>query len=172
MDWHRTHRSQDGKWRIPADSLAWQHIDSTWPYFEVEHCNLRLGLGTDNLNPFGLNSSSYSVWPVALVNYNLPPHMAIKKGHIMLALLIPGKYKLANMDVYLAPHVEELQLLWQGVQMEDMSMVASERVFQLRAILMWTMHDFPGFGQHLLSQRHIYPSHLRRLEKIQGYIYS
>jgi hypothetical protein len=34
--------------------------------------------------------------------------MAIKKGYIMLSLLIPRKYKLANMDVYLAPLVEEL----------------------------------------------------------------
>jgi hypothetical protein len=68
----------------------------------------------DGVNPFGLRSSSYSVWRVALVNYNLPPHMGIKKGHIMLAVLIPGKYKVTNMDVYLALLVEELQLLWEG----------------------------------------------------------
>jgi hypothetical protein len=43
------------------------------------------------------------------VNYNLPTQMAIKKGHIMLTLLIPGKYNVANVDVYLAPLVEELQ---------------------------------------------------------------
>jgi hypothetical protein len=91
MDWHLTHRSQDGKWRIPADSPAWQHIDSTWPEFRDELRYLRLGLGTYGVNPFGLRSSSYSIWPVMLVNYNLPPHMAIKKGHIMLSLLIPGK---------------------------------------------------------------------------------
>jgi hypothetical protein len=99
----------------------------------------------DGVNPFGLRSSSYSVWPVALVNYNLPPHMVIKKGHIMLALLIPRKYKVHNMDVYLAPLVEELQLLWEGVQMVDMSRSEADRQFWLRAILMWTMHDFPGF---------------------------
>jgi hypothetical protein len=39
----------------------------------------------------------------------------------MLVLLIPGKYKVTNMDVYLAPLVEELQLLWEGVRMVDMS---------------------------------------------------
>jgi hypothetical protein len=47
--------------------------------------------------------------------------MVIKKGPIMLALLIPCKYKVCNMDVYLAPLVEELQLLWEGVWMVDMS---------------------------------------------------
>jgi hypothetical protein len=73
--------------------------------------------------------------------------MAIKKGHIMLSLLIPGKYKVANMDVYLAPLVEELQILWQGVEVEDMSKAHPNRLFNVRAILMWTMHDYPGFGQ-------------------------
>jgi hypothetical protein len=65
----------------------------------------------------------------------------------MLALLIPGKYKVCNMDVYLAPLVEELQLLWEGVQMVDMSRSEADHQFRLRAILMWTMHDFPGFGE-------------------------
>jgi hypothetical protein len=147
MDWHLTHWSQDGKWTIPTDSLAWQHIDNTWPKLGDELHYLRLGLGTDGVNPFGLLSNSYSIWPVVLVNYNLPPHMAIKKGHIMLSLLIPGKYKVANMDVYLAPLVEEMQILWQGVQVEDMSKAHPNRLFNLRAILMWTIHDFPGFGQ-------------------------
>jgi hypothetical protein len=99
------------------------------------------------VNPFGLQSSSYSIWLVVVVNYNLPPHMAITKGHIMLLLLITGKYKVANIDVYLAPLVEELQILWQGVEVEDMSKLHPNRLFNVRAILMWTMHDYPGFGQ-------------------------
>jgi hypothetical protein len=147
MDWHESHQSQDGKWRIPADSPAWQHIDSTWLEFGVERRNLRLGLGIYGVNPFGLRSS---VWLVALVNYNLPPQMAIKNGHIMLALLIPGKYRVTNMDVYLEPLVEELQLLWEGVRIVvDMSRSEADRQFRLRAILMWTMHDFPGLGECL-----------------------
>jgi hypothetical protein len=72
--------------------------------------------------------------------------MVIKKGHIMLSLLIFGKYKVANMDVYLAPLVEELQILWQGVEVEDMSNAHPNRLFNVREILMWTMHDYPGFG--------------------------
>jgi hypothetical protein len=62
--------------------------------------------------------------------------MAIKKGHVMLTLLILGKYKVANMDVYLTPHVEELLLLWQGVRIEDMSKAHPNRLFNLRVILM------------------------------------
>jgi hypothetical protein len=75
--------------------------------------------------------------------------MAIKKGHIMLTLLMPGKYKVANMDVYLAPLVEELHILWQGVPIENMSKAHPKCLFNLQAILMWKMHDFPGFEQCL-----------------------
>jgi hypothetical protein len=96
MDWHPSHRSSDGKWWIVADAPAWKHIDALWPSFKEEPRHLRLGLGMDGVNPFGARSSSYSVWPVVLVNYNLPLHMAIKKGHVMLGLLILRKYKVKN----------------------------------------------------------------------------
>ena len=147
MEWHASHRSNDGKWRIVADAPAWKHIDALWPSFREEPRHLRLGLGMDGVNPFGARSSSYSVWPVVLVNYNLPPHMAIKKGHVMLSLLIPGKYKVKNMDVYLQPLIDELQTLWNGICVEDISRPIGQRHFEARAILMWTMHDFPGYGE-------------------------
>lgn len=147
LDWHAHHRSNDGKWRIPADSPAWKHIEDSWPEFKREPRHLRLGLGMDGVNPFGLKSSSYSIWPVVLVNYNLPPHMAMKKGHVMLALLVPGKYKVKNMDVYLQPLIEELQELWRGIHVVDVSKPPSFRNFIAKAILMWTIHDFPGYGE-------------------------
>ena len=147
LDWHISHRSNDGIWRIPADTPAWKHIDEKWPTFRQEPRHLHFGLGIDGVNPFGARSSSYSIWPIVLVNYNLPPHLAMKKGHVMLSLLVPGKYKVKNMDVYLEPLIEELQELWKGVQVEDISRPLSTRSFHVKAILMWTMHDFPGFGE-------------------------
>jgi hypothetical protein len=63
-------------------------------------------------------------------------------------LLIPGKYKAKNMDIYLAPLVEELQLLWNGITVFDISRGPRRgNNVQIRAILMWTMHDFPGYGE-------------------------
>ena len=47
--------------------------------------------------------------------------MAIKKGFVMLSLLIPGPHKVKNMDVYLEPLIEELEILWEGVQVHDVS---------------------------------------------------
>ena len=109
--------------------------------------NLRLGLAMDGVNPFGLRSSSWSTWPVCLVNYNLPPWLAIKKGHLLLSLIVPGKYKVKNMDVYLAPLIDELRILWNGIEVKDMSKQSGQRLTTVQGILMWTMHDWPGYGE-------------------------
>jgi hypothetical protein len=51
------------------------------------------------------------------------------------------------MNVYLAPLIDELTLLWvSGVPASDASAEPNSRHFQLRAILLWTLHEFPGYG--------------------------
>jgi hypothetical protein len=92
MTWHATNRSTDGKWRIPADCEALNHIETQWPIFKDEPRNVRFGLALDGVNPFGIRSTRWSTWPVVLVNYNIPPYMAIKKEHLLLSLIVPGKY--------------------------------------------------------------------------------
>ncbi|MCO5578738.1 hypothetical protein L7F22_032583 [Adiantum nelumboides] len=146
MSWHVNNKSIDGMMRVPADSPAWKHIEIKWPWFEREPRHFRLGLGTDGVNPFGLRSTKWSTWPVVLVNYNIPPWLSIKKGHLILSLLIPGKRKVKDMSVYLAPLIEELQDLWTGIKVVDNSRKGRRKVFNARAILMWTMHDYPGYG--------------------------
>ncbi|KAL3691388.1 hypothetical protein R1sor_005039 [Riccia sorocarpa] len=100
-------------------------------------------------NP-GVKSSSHSTWPVVLTNYNVPPWLASKKGFLLLALIIPGPKKVRNIDIYLEPLVEELQQLWTGV--DDVYDGRTERIgrdrwFTLKGVLLWTMHDYPGYAQ-------------------------
>ena len=49
------------------------------------------------------------------------------------------------MSVYLAPLIDELQDLWKGIEVVDNSKTRRRKVFNLRAILMWTMHDYLGY---------------------------
>ena len=121
MTWHLKGASKDGKIRIPDDSRAWKPIDTQWPEFSQEPRNIRLGLATDGVNPYGFKSTKWSMWPIVLVNYNITPWLCIKKGHIILSLIIPGKRKPSNLQVYLAPPLEELQTLWTGISFEDKS---------------------------------------------------
>jgi len=107
-----------------------------------------LGLATDGINPFAEKHSTWSTWPVTLLNYNLPPWLTTKKHFLMLSLIIPSEESVTsdNMDTYLQPLLEELQLLWHGVWVRDVANYNGIFHFKLKAILMWCIHDFPTFG--------------------------
>ena len=99
--------------RHPADSKAWKHLDELYPSFAAEPRNVRLRLATDGFNPFGNMSNSYSMWPVILVPYNLPPWKCMKPQSLMLSILIPGPSSPGKyIDVYMRPLLDELKELW------------------------------------------------------------
>ncbi|GJT45228.1 transposon ty3-I gag-pol polyprotein [Tanacetum coccineum] len=67
-----------------------KNFDTKYPDFAKEPRNVRLGLAADGFNPFGNLSQAYSMWPVILTTYNLPPWLCMKESSFMLTLLIPG----------------------------------------------------------------------------------
>jgi hypothetical protein len=75
---------------MPADGYAFREIVAKWPKFTDEPRNVRLSLETDGVNPFGELRSVYSVWPIFVINNNIPPWMSIKREHIMLTMIVPG----------------------------------------------------------------------------------
>jgi len=90
--------------------------------------------------------------------YNLPPWLLTKKFFISLAVLIlePKAPTTENIDVFLAPLVRDLLKLWEGVPAVNMSKPEGERRFTLRALLMWTVNDFPAYGLLSGQQVHSY----------------
>ena len=145
MRWHKEKRvNDDNIIRHPADSEAWKHLDRVFPSFANDPRNIRLGLATDGFNPFGNLSNSYSIWPVFVVPYNLPPWKCMKDPYLFMSMLIPGpKSPGINIDVYLQPLIDELNELWVGVNAYDAHRKES---FILRAALLWTINDFPAYG--------------------------
>uniref|UniRef100_A0A803PZF0 Uncharacterized protein n=1 Tax=Cannabis sativa TaxID=3483 RepID=A0A803PZF0_CANSA len=77
--------------------------------------------------------------------YNLRPLFVMKRKFTMPTLLISGPLKLGNeIDVYLAPLVDNMSQLWhEGVLAYDSF---RKEEFNLKAILPWTTNDFPTFG--------------------------
>ncbi|KAL4335213.1 hypothetical protein GQ457_07G009520 [Hibiscus cannabinus] len=73
MRWHKEKRVNDDVIRHPADATAWQEFDKENDWFALDPRNIRLGLASDGFNPFGNMSNSYSMWPVIILPYNLPP---------------------------------------------------------------------------------------------------
>jgi len=95
----------------------------------VEPRNVKLALAINGVNPFCEKINSWSSWPVLLFNYNLPPWLITKNFFVMLALIILGQesIKLHNIDIYVAPLIEELQVLWRGVIAWDMAKEDGQR---------------------------------------------
>ncbi|KAG8503618.1 hypothetical protein CXB51_001607 [Gossypium anomalum] len=91
MRWHNDERTDDGLLRHPTDSLAWKLFDRKFPSFASDPQNVRLGLAADGFNPFKIMSTSYSIWPVVLVPYNLPPWICMKQSSFILSMIIPGE---------------------------------------------------------------------------------
>ncbi|KAK1615819.1 hypothetical protein QYE76_021336 [Lolium multiflorum] len=88
LRWHKEDRKSDGELRHPADGTQWRKIDREFKDFAADARNIRFGLSTDGMNPFGEQSSSHSTWPVTLCIYNLPPWLCMKRKFIMMPVLI------------------------------------------------------------------------------------
>jgi hypothetical protein len=154
--WHHFHKSVDGKMRHTADSPQWNFVNSELDpeagndRFGKDPRNIHLGLALDGMNPYSEKRNTQSLTPVIAFNYNLPPWMVTKKYFVMLCLLIPTKLSLtgSNIDVFIQPLVDELQQLWSrtGVATQDARAYMGMPIFNLRAVLMWTLHDFPAYG--------------------------
>ncbi len=145
LTWHKYGASLNGLIRNVANSMAWKHINEKWPKFVNDACNIWLGLALDGVDPFGDLSSYHSTWLVTLLNYNLPPWLVTKCYFIILALIIPNKKFVTsgNLDVYLQLLIEELQVLWKGVQAFDV--IIGEK-FNLPTVCIWNVHNFPTYG--------------------------
>ncbi|XP_071707070.1 uncharacterized protein [Rutidosis leptorrhynchoides] len=145
MMWHFDHNTKEGCMSHPSDGEAWKHFDETHPFFADEIRNVRLGLCTDGFSPNNSNSNPYSLWPVFLTIYNLPPWMCAKDSYVQLSLVVPGRKSPGqNLDVFLQPLIDELKELWDdGIEVYD---AYRKQNFTMRAILLWTVSDFPAYA--------------------------
>ncbi|KAL6336240.1 hypothetical protein AAG906_011122 [Vitis piasezkii] len=74
-----------------------------------------------------------------------PRNLRLAISFMMLSLLISGPRQPGNdIDVYLAPLLDDLKMLWEeGVESYD---AHRQELFTLRVVLLWTINDFPAYG--------------------------
>ena len=147
----------------------WKEFDKENTWFAEDSRNVRLGLASDGFNPFGNMSTSYSIWPVVLMPYNLPSWKCMKDPYMLLSLFILGAKAPGNeIDVYLQPSVEDLQELWnEGLITYDAS---TQQTFKLYAALLWTINDFPAYGNYLggLQRENLHALYVIRIQYSDG----
>jgi hypothetical protein len=77
-----------------ADAEAWHALDHFDLEFAKDPRSVRLGLSTDDFQPYNSDITVYSYWPVFVMPYNLPPNKYLKEEFILLVLVIPGPKEL------------------------------------------------------------------------------
>jgi hypothetical protein len=143
--WHdRQRQPSEKEMSHPANGDAWKDFDKEYPEFARDARNIRLGLTNDGLNPFSEHNTRYSMWPVFVVPYNLPPWACMEESNFIMALLIPGpKSPGKDFDIFLEPLVEDLIELWKGVHTYDAN---TRKMFDLHAAVLWCIHDDPALS--------------------------
>ena len=66
---------------MPADGIAFIDIEEKWPHFKEEPHNLRISLAASGVNPFAQIKSIYMVWPIFVINNNIPPWLYKEGAH-------------------------------------------------------------------------------------------
>ncbi|GJX54593.1 putative transposase-associated domain-containing protein [Tanacetum coccineum] len=148
LRWHATQRITDGVLHHPVDSQAWGTIDEKFPEIAEDTRNLRLGILADGVD-VNTGNRHHSVCPVLTVIYNLPPWLCMKRKFINLSVLISG-YPGNDIDVFLEPLVDDLHTLFEtGVDTYD---ATTQDNFNLRAVVLWTINDYPTIGTLCVCQ--------------------
>ena len=129
----------------PSDASQWKALDlEYYQQFGKEPRNLRLGVSTDGLNPFGSQSSTHNTWPVFVWPYNFPPWLCMKKRYITMILVQGPKQPVTYINMYLTLLKEELATLWDdSARTWDAS---AQDYFDLRAAVITMVQDYPGLG--------------------------
>ena len=102
--------------------------------------DIALGISLDGVTYF--SRRQHSVWPVILINYNLPPKVHTHRDRILCYGVIPGTVK--NLDSYLVPLHDELEELAKGVSTLD---PWEEELFLQHVYLILGFGDYPGIAK-------------------------
>ena len=124
--------------------------------FQDEH-DIGLAFSTDGLSLF--NVGQFSIWPLVLINLNLPPELRVKKENILLCGIIPGPNSPKDIHSFLQPFIDELLQLEAGVpRVHDGS---NESLFTLHAYLCLCSGDLPAIAKMMGLSGHNSYDHCR-----------
>ena len=104
---------QQGGWHDCWDgTLFREHVNS---FQEPRH--LVFGFFTDGVQV--VRQKTHDIWPLLLIQLNLPPKVRYKKRNLILLGIIPGPKQPSDFESFFQPMLDEFKRLEQGVQAWD-----------------------------------------------------
>jgi hypothetical protein len=91
MRWHKEGiHENDGVMGHPSDGEAWMVFDRFDVDFARDARNIHFGMATNGFDPFSIDSTPYSCWPIFAEPYILRPSPRMKFEFMFLCLIVPG----------------------------------------------------------------------------------
>jgi hypothetical protein len=128
-------------------------------FFEDDH-DIALAFSTDGLQLFP--KGQYGVWPLLLINLNLPPEIRVKKDNLILCGVIPGPNSPKDIHSFLKPVVDELKQLETGIP--NVYDASTGEMFTLRAHVVFVSGDLPAISKLMGISGHNSYDHCRFCE--------
>jgi hypothetical protein len=102
--------------------------------------DMGLSLSTDGVKVFKTRSA-FNIWPLMLVNLNLPPSVRYRRKNLLIVGFIPGPRNPKDLNSYLQPLIAEFIQLQQGIVTFN---AATNSEFKLFAHIVVVTADMPG----------------------------
>jgi hypothetical protein len=140
---------------ILVDSIAIKNIEDTWiDKFKDNIQILQLRIDMDEVNTYSLQNTNY-IFPMVVINKNIPPWFFVKNEHLMLTPIVLGKRQVKIMDVSLQPLINEFKKLWEGKHVYHVSRsISMERYFTFYGIFSYTTNNYRGL--RVFSGKHVH----------------
>lgn len=78
---HGIEVEMDGVMWMLGNATTFKYIEERWLVFKEEIDNVRILLEANGVNPFGEMRFIYSMWPILVINNNLPPWTSMNREH-------------------------------------------------------------------------------------------
>lgn len=121
-------------------SKGWKAWYSSEGVFKGDHRGLAFAICTDGLNPYAHEKTTYSMWPIFLVPLNLPHHVRMKVGSMLLTGIIPGPKEPNDLDPYMDIVVDDIMDLSKLTVFDAFK----NEYFQPQANILLHILDYPG----------------------------
>jgi hypothetical protein len=107
--------------------------------------DLAFFLSSDGVKVFK-SRRAFHIWPLLLINLNLPPNIRYKKTNMLLVGFIPGPKEPHDIDSFLYPLVQEFKKLGQGIPAYNAARkhLGEEAEFTMRAYITIVGADMIG----------------------------
>jgi hypothetical protein len=134
---------------MSTDSPGFRAVRRHFPKFAADWRNIMLGMCGDGVTPFDKGNKGCSLYFMVMQIYNLPADVRTIYDHLQMYGILDGSH--ACIQLAWRIFTDDMKEMWRvGSPTYD---VAADEVFDLRAMVLNFVHDYPGASEINLQRK-------------------